>query len=275
MLSDEECVAVRLALYGGIERVAGTGIYEARDPGEFMPDDPHLVQAILDLRARAGVAGPEEVPERAWASDVSIERTGDPEVPLIATMTLFDRSGNALPVRATWAILDQGGTLAGPHGLFFTSTLRSIDPGSARRSGSMVDLSSPWSRRGRPAWAVEVQPTAPPSPALRSQLEGLVERLVQGDVAGLVRDGMVFGVDEVDDVGWIESIEAQRHPLAPLPAGEWLRRARVLGDESADGWVPVEVDLWDRSGPSELTLEVDVHRSGTVQTVFIQNVHVQ
>lgn len=130
------------------------------------------------------------------------------------------------------------------------------------------------------------EPPAPPRPPRRPPpkseepvpvrwrpaLAELVRRLVVGDYAGLIADGIWTEIPGHD--GWLaESIGTYPGELVELPEEGWDWSPYEDRSEWEPGWS--YVDLWTTEHqPSDLTMEAAINEDGDQLQVQLLNVHV-
>lgn len=146
-----------------------------------------------------------------------------------------------------------------------------------------VDASAVHDTSGEPSRAVSTgdaggaggQRSESPVPERwRPVLEAIVDRLVIGDYAGLVADGLVSHMDDPTNMSigrWIEDYPAH---LVELPAEAWAYSDHGPWVNAPGSWW-VTVDLWTaEEGRSDLSMEATVWDDGTSIVAKVDNVHV-
>lgn len=122
-----------------------------------------------------------------------------------------------------------------------------------------------------------IHPYGPPVPrAWRPILAAIVQRLVLGDYAGLVRDGLVSYTGDPTDTSigtWIEEYPGKLIDLPP-EAWNYAGYEAPLPDANPDDGTAVVVDLWTEDGLSDLSMEATVWVRDHEVIAKVDNVHV-
>lgn len=133
---------------------------------------------------------------------------------------------------------------------------------------AMAEVRPPPPRRPKP---IPLTPADNPVPERwRGPLADIVDRIVAGDYAGLVADGLVPGQRAPERAHFEHRVKEYPGTPVPLPPEAWVVAEAM---QASDGSWHVWVDLWTKEeGRSELALTAGVEDDGETVSIAIETV---